>query len=115
MAKEPQLNLKDHDLLIGLDTKFDLFSVQIAKDIAELKDGVNSRLLVVEQKTLGYDKLINEIDPLKLAQMAYAHEDFITKFKLTYKVMLTFSTVVGAIVGFLISILTLYFNFLRIK
>lgn len=98
---------EDRDLLIRLDSKVD----QLSLDIKEVKDGVNTRVTALEAKTVGYDKLINEIDPLKLAAMVQGHDKFIHDFNLTKKLILA---IVGAIGGVIGAIATLIFETLRL-
>jgi hypothetical protein len=72
----------DHDLLITLNVEVR----QLSNDIKLMSDGVSARLLSLEART----KVV---------------EDWISSFKITWKLVLGTATAVGSIMGFSASLL----------
>lgn len=92
--------MNDHDLLIRVDAKVDQLSI----DIRDVKDGVNSRICALEDKVIGYDKLINEISPLTMYTMLNKHDKFIHDFNLTKKLLFVVISTIGGLIGALITL-----------
>lgn len=104
-----RLQRADHDTLIRVEGKLD----NVGLDIKEMKDGINNRLVIVETKVTGLEKLRDEINPTEIVKQVKANSQWIHDFKLTWKLILAIGATVGGVVGFILSVLTKLSGFLN--
>lgn len=104
---ENSLPTPDHDLLIRVDTKL----TQLSLDVKDVKDGLTSRVSVLEAKTTSYDQILAEYPPQKNVTLLMAHEKWINDFKLTWKLLVALSVGLSSLITF---ILVTILNFLNI-
>ena len=92
----------DHDTLIRLEAKVD----QIGVEIKELKDGLNVKVADLDNRVKLMEKLRDELSPIESHQRINELWQWKHDFSLTWKVIITIASVVGGVVGFILSVVT---------
>lgn len=97
-----RIQKSDHDTLIRLETKVD----QIVVDIKELKDGLNAKVADLDARVKLMEKLRDEMTPIESHNRINELWQWKHDFSLTWKVIITIASVVGGVVGFILSVVT---------
>src|SRR5581483_7111988 len=101
-----KLQREDHDTLIRLETKFD----QMLNDIKEVKDGTAARLSALEIRMADVEKIHNEINPIETAKKVEGLALWRSNIEANLRLSMAVSGFFGAIVGFVLAILTVVLN-----
>ena len=97
-----RIQKSDHDTLIRLETKVD----QIVVDFKELKDGLNAKVADLDARVKLMEKLRDEMTPIESHNRINELWQWKHDFSLTWKVIITIASVVGGVVGFILSVVT---------
>lgn len=111
MAREPKLNLKDHDLLIRVDQKVD----NLIDSMDKLSDGMTKELADHELRINAIEKVHEELNPTEIAKTVQKNSQWINDFKITWKVLLFISSAISSIIGFILAVITIGFRFMQLK
>lgn len=65
------ITTSDHDLLVTLNTKFEIFVKAYAEDMKDLKDGVSTKIADHEIRLTAVEKIVEQVRPLE------TYKDFI--------------------------------------
>lgn len=99
-------NMSDHDLLITLNTKFD----ELKTEIKSSNESTNTQVGGHESRIRTLETLVTQVDPIKTHDAMWKKIDenanWIHDFKLTYKFVLGVSGGIGAVVGFILAVVT---------
>lgn len=99
----------DHDTLIRVETLMG----QIATDIKEFKDGLRSTINDHDTRIRLQEK-INEQFPLAvLSKELHENTEWIRDFKTRYKTIVMMSGLTGAMITFIVSVVTKLFGLLK--
>lgn len=106
MAKDSLLTFDkmqrtDHDTLIRVEAKVDA----LIADVKEMKDGTNLKLIDHEGRLKSLEKIVDETNPEVRVKQVDELVQWKHDFSLTYKVIITIASVIGAMVGFVASLL----------
>ena len=55
----------DHDLLVTLNTKFEIFIKSYAEDMKDLKDGISTKIADHELRINSIEKVVEQINPIQ--------------------------------------------------
>ncbi len=103
MPREPKLNLKDHDLLIRLDQKVDNLIISMDK----LNDGTTQQLAQHDLRINALEKLHEELNPKEIATQVKDNTDFIKSFKITWRLMIFTTSIISAVISFILALVTI--------
>ncbi len=112
---EKAIPQNDHDLLVSMVATTSLNQAQVIEkindlksDIASIKDGVSVQIENHNLRIRAIEKIHDELNPEKISKLVYEHENFISDYKSTHKERNIIISGVIAVLGFMISILTLW-------
>lgn len=100
------VSMTDHDLLIRLDQKMN----QLSEDMKGMKDGLSSRVAILESKAIAYDQLLVEYPPAKNVEQLRTNTKWIDDFKLTWRIILGMSIGVSSVITFILMALGQVFH-----
>lgn len=105
----PRENASDHDLLIRLDTKVD----QLTKDVKLMSDGISTKIASIDIRVNAIEKLIDETQPLEVIKQIKDNTEWISGFKLTWKLLLAVFSTVSLILGAILGSFSLFDKFVK--
>jgi hypothetical protein len=95
----------DHDVLIRLDTKFDVF----INEWQSTRNSLNSRLSAAESRITGVEGTVKELIIGETRKKADLAQQWIHDFQVRWKLIIAISTILGSIVTLLIEALVRFF------
>ena len=96
-----QLNSRDHDTLIRVESKVD----QLVKEVKDLKDGTTIRIIALETRMDNMETVRDAYNPKDLVPKILEHDQWIHDYKLTQRLFLLAAGAGGGIIAFLINFL----------
>jgi len=106
-----QLQRRDHDLLIRLETLVNSIHV----DVKELKDGTAQRLAGLELRTSAIEKIVDQYKPEPLVRQIEASTQWIHDFGVRWKFAVGLAGLIGGMVVSIIGIVLNYFGVFGIQ
>ncbi len=98
MDKNNQIQTNDHDVLIRLDTKFDVF----INEWQSVRNSLNSRLSAAESRITGLEGTIKELIVGETRKKADFSQQWIHDFQVRWKLIIAIATVLGSVVTLIV-------------
>ena len=102
--------LRDHDLLVGLNGKVD----RVSEDIKEIKNNSAVTFDNHERRIRSLEDTTKIYDPVSIYRMVKEHDRWIEDFKTSWRTALLLSSLLGGVVGFILSIINYLWPFIKI-
>ena len=97
----PMANLRDHDLLVGLNGKAD----RMADDIREIKNGTALTFDSHEKRLRSLEDTTKIYDPVSIYNMVKEHDRWIENFDTSKRTIILSASAIGGLIGFILSII----------
>ena len=94
-------NLRDHDLLVGLNGKVD----RMGDDIKELKNSSSTIYDNHEKRIRTIEDLAKSYDPAAIAKDVREHSKWIEDYTASKNTIILVASIIGAISGFILSVI----------